>query len=265
MTEGGFRPPARTPESPLESAVARRSVVIVGATSAIAECLAATYAADGARLVLAARNPDALGAIAQDLRIRYSAVVEEVTMDATSQDSISAAARTLAAGAPPDVLIFAIGSNAGPGAAGNVSEINRVTLVNYGVVTAVVAALLPGLASRPGAAIAVISSVAGDRGRKSNFIYGAAKAALNSYAQGLRGLLHPQVSVTTVKLGYVDTRMSYGMSPPLLTVSPERASRAIVRAIARRKDVVYVPLFWWPVMLVLRLIPEWVFKRLTLP
>lgn len=261
MTTGAREAPLSRPSRPRGP---DRTVLIVGATSAVAEQLAARYAAPGTRLVLAARQPAALHAVAQDLRIRHGAAVEEVPFDAASPASVQAAAALFGSRPAPDVTVFALGTNASPGAPENAAEVVRVMSVNFGAITAVMAALLPGLRARPGAAVALLSSVAGDRGRKTNFVYGAAKAALNAYAQGLRGLLHPHVSVTTVKLGYVDSRMSYGLAPPALTVSAQNAARSIHRAIAARRDIVYVPGFWRWVMLVVRLIPERIFKRLTL-
>jgi decaprenylphospho-beta-D-erythro-pentofuranosid-2-ulose 2-reductase len=242
------------------------TVLIVGATSAVAERLAGEYAAAGDRLLLAARHEDALLAVAQDLRIRHGAAVETLAFDAADPALVRACAERVAQDGVPDVLVFAVGDNGPPRAAYEPDEIGRLEAVNYGSVAAFLAVLLPGLERKRGAAVAVVGSVAGDRGRKSNFIYGAAKAALAAYAQGLRGLLHASgVSVTTVKLGYVDTRMSYGLAPPRLTASPEYAARAIKRAIEARRDVVYVPGFWRWVMLAVRAIPERVFKRLSLP
>ncbi len=243
-----------------------RRILIVGATSALAERLAAQYAAAGDALVLAARHEEALEAVAQDLRIRHGAEVETMAFDATDAALVRSCAERVARTGPLDVVVFAAGDNGTPRAAYDADEIARVLAVNFQSIAAFLAVLLPTLQRRRGASVALIGSVAGDRGRKTNFVYGSAKAALSAYAQGLRGLLHPAgVSVTTVKLGYVDTRMSYGLAPPRLTASPERAARAIRRAIERRRDVVYVPGFWRLVMLAVRVIPERLFKRLTLP
>ena len=243
-----------------------RAVLIVGATSALAERLAAVYAAQGDRLVLAARHQDALEGVARDLRIRHRAEVETLAFDATDPAIVRSCAERVVAGGIPDVIVFAHGENGSPRAAYQADEIARVGLVNFGSIAAFVSVLLPALEQRRGAAVAFVGSVAGDRGRKTNFVYGSAKAALNAYAQGLRGLLHPAgVSVTTVKLGFVDSRMSYGLAPPRLTASPEYAARAICKAIAARREIVYVPGFWRWVMLAIRAIPERIFKRLTLP
>jgi short-subunit dehydrogenase len=243
-----------------------RRVLIVGATSAVAESLAAAYAAEGCRLVLAARRPDALAAVAQDLRIRYGAEVATLPFDGDDRALVRSSAEQVLAGGVPDVLVFAHGENGSPRAAYDAAEIARVLAVNFGSIAEFLSVLLPELERRRGAAIALVGSVAGDRGRKTNLVYGSSKAALHAYAQGLRGLLHAAgVSVTTVKLGYVDSRMSYGLAPPRLTASPRYAARAIQRAIARRRDVVYVPGFWRLVMFAVRAIPERIFKRLSLP
>jgi short-subunit dehydrogenase len=105
--------------------------------------------------------------------------------------------------------------------------------------------------------------VAGDRGRQSNYLYGAAKAGLSAYLQGLRNrLFHAHVKVLTVKPGFVDTHMTYGRSGLFLVASPESVAKGIFRAIVKGKDVVYLPWFWRPIMLVVRSIPEGIFKRL---
>jgi len=256
---------ADPPSAPAPAGGRRLAVLVVGATSAVAERLADLYAAEGARLILAAREPDALHAVAQDLRVRRGAEVEELVFDACQRSTVEVLAARLRQGAAPDVVVFALGANGRPDAADHIGEIERVTAANYGAIAHLGAALLPGLRAHPGASVAFLSSVAGDRGRKTNFVYGAAKAALNAYAQGLRGLLWPGVAVTTVKLGYVDSRMSYGLAPPWATLDPADAARAIHRAIRRRRDVVYVPGWWRWIMLALRAIPEAIFKRLTIP
>jgi short-subunit dehydrogenase len=107
--------------------------------------------------------------------------------------------------------------------------------------------------------------VAGDRGRQSNYLYGAAKAGLSTYLEGLRNRLFPaHVKVITVKPGFVDTRMTYGRPGLLLLASPERVGKGIFRAIVKGKAVVYVPWYWRFIMLMVQSIPEAVFKRLRL-
>jgi len=245
--------------------VASRAV-IVGATSAVGEALAASYARDGWALTVVARDPAALASVASNLRLRYGCDVLELHFDAGDPATAEAAGRACLAAGAPDVVIYAVGCNAADGAVEDPTEIALVHSVNFGSAAAFTAPLLRHLGGRRDAALAFISSVAGDRGRKANFIYGSAKAALNAYAQGLRALLHPAgVSVTTVKLGYVDSRMSFGLAPLALTISAERAARCIRTAVERRREVVYVPGFWRAIMTVIRAIPEGIFKRLPLP
>jgi short-subunit dehydrogenase len=115
--------------------------------------------------------------------------------------------------------------------------------------------------------IAAVSSVAGDRGRQSNYTYGASKAGLSAYLQGLRNRLHPAgVHVLTVKPGFVDTPMTHGLVNPdsPLVASPEQVAADVDLAIRKRKDVIYTRWFWRAVMLVIGSIPERVFKRLKL-
>ena len=121
------------------------------------------------------------------------------------------------------------------------------------------------LARSGGGFVCALSSVAGERGRQSNYIYGAAKAGLTAYLSGLRNrLAGAGVQVLTVKAGIVDTRMSAGMPGSGLAVPPAAVARAVVRAITAGRDVVYVPWFWRVIMLIIRLIPERIFKRLKL-
>jgi short-subunit dehydrogenase len=113
--------------------------------------------------------------------------------------------------------------------------------------------------------IAVISSVAGDRGRQSNYIYGSAKGALNLFLQGLRNRMYPLgVRVLTIKPGFVDTPMTAAFKKNILFAKPDQIARGIVKAIDRKKDVVYLPFFWWGIMAIIKAIPEWIFKRLKL-
>jgi short-subunit dehydrogenase len=245
---------------------ARSRVLVVGGTSGLGRALAELYAAAGADVLLAGRSQERVAAVAADLRIRHKVHVVEVSFDAADPASAAPAAAKITAAGVPDSLVFVVGDNGAPDAPYRPEEIARVHAVNFGGPTALLAHLLPMVQERPGSSIAFVGSVAGERGRSGNFVYGSAKAALAVYAQGLRAMLHARgVAVTTVLLGWVDTRLSYGLTPPALTASPERAARAVHRAIARRRDVVYVPSFWRVVMFAIRSIPERLFKRLKLP
>lgn len=118
---------------------------------------------------------------------------------------------------------------------------------------------------RGAGSIAVISSVAGDRGRKSNYAYGVAKGALSLYLQGLRNSLYDSgVHVLTIKPGFVDTPMTEHIQKSALFASPEVIGKGIRRAILHKKDIVYLPWFWQGIMFAIRAIPEWLFKRLSI-
>jgi decaprenylphospho-beta-D-erythro-pentofuranosid-2-ulose 2-reductase len=130
---------------------------------------------------------------------------------------------------------------------------------------ALLTALAPGMEAQGAGVLAVISSVAGDRGRQSNYLYGAAKAAVSTFASGLRQrLAKAGVSVVTIKPGFVDTPMTRNFRKGALWAKPDAVARGIVRAADRGSSVVYLPWFWSPIMLVIKHIPEFIFKRIKL-
>jgi len=242
-------------------------VLIVGATSAIAMETARAYAAYGARLFLTGRDPGRLDGVAGDLRVRGAGAVETAVLDVTDRrrgaEVIEAAwvafdgldVALLAHGVLPDQARCQ--STADDALAA--MEVNFMSTV----------ALLTPLANRFEAAragcIAVISSVAGDRGRQSNYVYGSAKGGLDRFLEGLRNrLFRSGVAVVTLKPGFVDTPMTAGMRQGPLFASARRAGRAVHRAIERRQNVAYIPWFWRPIMAIVRALPEPIFKRLRL-
>ena len=246
---------------------ALRRVLVVGATSAIATETARIYATGGARLFLAARDPDRLEAVAADLRVRGATSVETALLDVTDhrrcEDVVEQAWAALGG---LDVALVAHGVLPDqPRCQASAAEALRSLDVN--LLSAV--ALLTPLANRFEAAragcIAVISSVAGDRGRQSNYVYGTAKGGLDRFLQGLRNRLHPAgVAVVTLKPGFVDTPMTAAIPKNLLFASPRRVGRAVHRAIEARRSVAYIPWFWRPIMCLIRGMPESIFKRLRL-
>lgn len=242
-------------------------ILIVGATSAIAVETARVYAARGARLFLAARHPDRLAAVAADLRVRGAAAVETAVLDATDharcEEVVEAA---WAAFGGLDVALVAHGVLPDQARAeASASEALRAIDVNFGSVVALLTPLANRFEAARAGCIAVISSVAGDRGRQSNYVYGAAKGGLDRFLQGLRNRLHRAgVAVITIKPGFVDTPMSADLPKNALFASARRVGRAVHRAIEARRAVVYVPWFWRPIMLVVTSLPEAVFKRLRL-
>ncbi|MGH7513874.1 MAG: SDR family oxidoreductase [Gemmatimonadales bacterium] len=247
------------PEAPVR-------VLIVGATSAIATETARAYAAYGARLFLTGRDADRLEGVAADLRVR-GATVETAVLDVTDRRrGAEVMDSAWAAFGGFDVALLAHGVLPDQARCQARAEDAIAALeVNF---TSTVALLTP-LANRFEAAkagcIAVITSVAGDRGRQSNYLYGAAKGGLDRFLEGLRNrLFRSGVAVVTLKPGFVDTPMTAGIRQGPLFVSARRAGRAVHRAIERRRDVAYIPWFWRPIMALVRALPEPVFKRLRL-
>jgi short-subunit dehydrogenase len=137
--------------------------------------------------------------------------------------------------------------------------------VNFTATIALLTELANYFEAQRSGCIAVITSVAGDRGRQSNYVYGAAKGGVERFLQGLRNRLHQSgVAVVTIKPGSVATPMTATMKKNPLFANPQRVGRGIHRAIERRRDVVYIPWFWRPLMAVVRSLPERIFKRLHL-
>lgn len=244
-----------------------KNILILGATSAIAEKLAQGFANKGAKLLLVARNEARLNTIADDLRIRSGQEVLTHTqdlLDASQHAAVIEMAESKLGGL--DIVFLAYGT-LGDQKACEASYEQTLEELNTNCLSVI--SLLTHTAnlfeSRGAGCIAVISSVAGDRGRQSNYVYGTAKGALTIFLQGLRNRLDKHgVHVLTIKPGFVDTPMTEEFKKGLLWVGPETIARGIMRAIDKRKDVVYLPFFWRYIMLIIKLIPERIFKKLSL-
>ncbi len=244
-----------------------RHVMIVGASSAIAQATARCFAGDGDRLYLLARDREKLEAIAADLKVRGADKVGFQCFDANAFDRheavIAAAAESLGG---LDTVLIAHGTlpdqsacEADYGVALEALSTNALSAIS----------LLTRLANRfeseRHGTLAVISSVAGDRGRGSNYVYGSAKAAVSTFLDGLRNRLHESgVKVITAKPGFVDTPMTASIEKGFLWAQPDAVGRGIHQAIVRGKDVVYLPGFWRVIMMIIRHVPETLFKRLSL-
>ena len=241
------------------------TVLILGATSPIARVLALAFARRGHALVLAGRDPVELDRTAADVRARtrHAAVVTG-RFDATVEASHAALLADL--GGELEGVVVATGALGDAARArSDARYAAELTTANYAGLVRVLSTLAEQLEQQRRGFIIGLGSVAGDRGRQSNYVYGAAKGALALFLQGLRNRLAPSgVRVLTVKLGFVDTAMTYGLSLPLPALSPEEAGRRVLRALDRGRDVAYVPGWWRWVMLLIRAIPERLFKRLKL-
>jgi len=240
-------------------------VLIISATSAIAEAVARLYASQGAALFLVARRSETLTAIAEDLRVRGAAAVATHCMDVTDFPGHAAMLDAAwSALTQVDVALIAHGTLPDQAACEASVEIAMREFSTNGTATIALSALLAQRLQAK-ATLAVISSVAGDRGRASNYLYGSAKAAVSSFLSGLRQRLNSSgVNVLTIKPGFVDTPMTSAFTKGALWATPQRVASGIVRAIERRRSVVYLPWFWWGIMQVIKQIPEFIFRRLKL-
>jgi short-subunit dehydrogenase len=242
-----------------------RRILIVGATSAIATEVARAYAERGARLFLTGRNPERLAAVADDIGVRGGSV-EIAELDVLDIGSHAAVIEQAFASGGLDAVLVAHGTLPDQAACRqSPAETVRALEVNFTATVALLTLLANRFEAQHRGTIAVITSVAGDRGRQSNYVYGAAKGGLAVFLQGLRNRLHHAgVSVVTLKPGFVDTPMTAGLPHNRLYTTARRAGRSIHRAIEARRDVAYIPWFWRPVMALIRSLPESVFKRLRL-
>lgn len=242
-------------------------VLIVGATSAIASETAKQFAREGAHLFLTGRNSDRLAAVADDLRVRGAARVETATLDVADLAGhgrvIDSAVASLG---EIDVAMVAHGTLPNQERCQEqVEETVEALHVNFTATVALLTLLANRLESQRHGCLAVIGSVAGNRGRRTNYVYGAAKGGVEIFLQGLRGRLYQSnVTVLTIKPGLVDTPMTAGLRKNALFADAGRVGRSIHRAIVRGKEVVYVPWFWRPIMGVLTSLPERVFRRLPI-
>ncbi|MFO1147007.1 MAG: SDR family oxidoreductase [Alsobacter sp.] len=241
---------------------APRTVLVIGGASDIGRAIARDFAAGGASVILAARDPARLEADAQDLRLRTKAAVTLAECDVLDLDNHAAFLDTLPA--LPDIAVCVVGllgdqkaSQADPGAA------LRVMNTNYVGPALLLGLLANRMEARGSGVIVGVSSVAGDRGRASNYVYGSAKAGFTAFLSGLRARLsRTPVRVITVKPGFVRTQMTAGMAlNPLLTAEPDEVARAVSRAVARGGDVIYVRPLWRLIMGIVEHLPEGLFKK----
>jgi decaprenylphospho-beta-D-erythro-pentofuranosid-2-ulose 2-reductase len=239
-------------------------VLIIGATSAIAEATARRYAERGAAIHLVGRQAARLATIAADLQVRGakpSTGLLDVNDTASHATALDAAWSALGG---VDVALIAHGTLPDQAACDASVELAMQEFATNGTSTI---ALCLALAQRlqPDATLAVISSVAGDRGRASNYLYGSAKAAVSTYLSGLgQRLIGQGINILVIKPGFVDTPMTAAFKKGALWATPDQVGRGIVSAIDRRQPVIYLPRFWWPIMSIIRSIPEFIFRRIKL-
>ncbi|KAA2234970.1 SDR family oxidoreductase [Salinarimonas soli] len=241
-----------------------KTVLVVGGTSDIGHATAKAYAGAGWRVVLAARNEAGARRNAEDLATRSGGPVEVRALDVLDTPSLAPFLDRLPA--LPDTVVCVVGELGEQARAqADLDHAVQVMRTNFEGPALLLTLTAERFEARGSGLIVGISSVAGDRGRGSNYVYGAAKAGFTAFLSGLRNRLSPRgVRVVTVKPGFVRTRMTEGMKlPPVLTAEADEVGRAILGA-ERGGDVLYVRPVWRGVMAVIRAIPEPVFKRLKL-
>jgi decaprenylphospho-beta-D-erythro-pentofuranosid-2-ulose 2-reductase len=237
------------------------NVLILGATSAIAAAAARLYAARGERLYLVGRSPEKLAALQAELGA--AALVARADFDDTAR-APQIIADAVAALGSIDVALVAQGYLGDQlGSERDFAEAERILRTNFLDVVALLIPLANQLEAAGRGRIGVITSVAGERGRPRNFTYGAAKGGLGVYLQGLRSRLHSAgVTVTTLKVGPVDTPMTVDHPKNALFSQPDAVARTLVAAIDRGEGEAFVPRWWRPIMSVVRNTPEALFQRL---
>ncbi|MBX7222344.1 MAG: SDR family oxidoreductase [Blastocatellia bacterium] len=241
--------------------------LILGASSAMARAIAAGLAQEGYGLYLAGRDVADLESTAADLQLRYGVPVFSGPFDAIGTATHQAFFQTVIETLPAlKGVVVAFGTmTEQTEAERDFPAAEAMIASNFTGAVSILTHVANYFESKGTGVIVGITSVAGDRGRKSNYVYGSAKGALSLFLQGLRNrMFHCGVRVITVKPGFVDTAMTYGLKLPPIVAPPEVVARDICRAVKGSADVVYTPFFWRYIMLVIKLLPEFVFKRLKL-
>ena len=245
-----------------------RRVAIFGATSDIASAVARIYAEQGARLALVGRNEAALSAEAADLKVRGAREVVTLAADFAVVDGLAELAdRAWRSLGGLDVALIAYGSLPDQAAMQFSPDTAAAALtLNFTSPAVLIGALANPFERQRSGAIAAISSVAGDRGRKSNYVYGAAKGGLQRFLEGLRHRLHAAgVAVIDIRPGFVSTKMTETLPQKgPLWATPDRVARDIVKAVDRRKPVAYTPWFWRLILGVVVALPRPLFHRTSL-
>ncbi|HLG85795.1 MAG TPA: SDR family oxidoreductase [Alphaproteobacteria bacterium] len=239
------------------------SVLLLGAHSDIGRAIARAFARTGRPLILAARRAERLERDAQDLRLRHDIevkVMEWDVLDVARHGALISQLDSL-----PEIAVSVVGLLGEQAKSETDCQAAKLVIeTNYVAPALLLGEIAERMAARGHGTIIGVSSVAGERGRASNYVYGSAKAGFTAFLSGLRARMWRRgVRVVTVKPGFVTTEMTAGMKlPPLLTATADEVGRAVVAASERGACVVYVRRRWWPIMAIIKLLPERIFMRL---
>ncbi len=240
--------------------------IIVGATSAIARAFARKCAEKGDTLHLLGRDLPELKRLAADCKLRGAADALAIAFDARKPEKFEAIVDKAALTSGTLNAAVFVGSMPEQAAIdADPSLIDGVVQDSFTGPTHFLQRLAPELEARGSGTIIGVGSVAGDRGRIGNYVYGAAKAGFATYLSGLRNrLTRKGAHVITVKPGFVDTGMTWGIEGMFLVASPEDVADSLMKAVAKKKNVIYTPFFWRYIMLIIRNIPEFIFKKMSI-
>ena len=242
-----------------------QSWVILGATSSMARAFARQVAEGGATVLLAGRDMEDMGKTAGDIAAR-GGQAEAIAFDARKPAGFEAIVTR--ARAEPGVLNVAVFVGSMPEQAEMDADpdlIDGCVRDSFTGPAHLLHLLAPEIEARGAGCVVGVGSVAGDRGRVGNYVYGAAKAGFATYLSGLRNrLTRSGGHVVTVKPGFVDTAMTWGIEGMFLVASPDAVARDILKAVAKGRNVLYTPFFWRWIMLIIRTIPEPIFKKLSI-
>ena len=239
--------------------------LILGATSSMARAFARKLAENGSSVLLAGRDMDDLAHMAGDCAHRGAPIAEAIAFDARNPESFAAiVSRASDTEGTLNVATFAGSMPEQDEIDADPSLIDGVIRDNFTGPSEVIQRLAPVIEDRGAGTVVGVGSVAGDRGRIGNYVYGSSKAGFHTYLSGLRNRLTQSGGhVVTVKPGFVDTAMTFGLDGMFLVASPESVAGDILKAVRKKKNVIYTPFFWRWIMLIIRLIPEPIFKKLS--
>jgi short-subunit dehydrogenase len=243
--------------------MSEKTILILGAKSDIGMAVAHRFAEGGYNIQLGARGKKSLEDDRADLELRYDISVTLHEFDVLDLSGHKAFIDRLPE--LPEVVVCAVGYlGVQPTSERDLTEATLVMRSNYEGPANILAAFANRFEKRGSGIIVGISSVAGERGRATNYVYGSAKAGFTAFLSGLRNRLSKSgVHIVTVLPGFVETKMTQDMDlPAVITAQPHEVANAIFKAVRKRKNIIYVRSVWWLIMLIVRIIPESIFKKL---
>ncbi|MDV7145288.1 SDR family NAD(P)-dependent oxidoreductase [Tropicimonas sp. TH_r6] len=240
--------------------------LILGATSSMARALSRKLAEQGAQLLLAGRDLTDLEASAADCRLRGAPLAEVLRFDARDPGTFQPILDRMAdLDGTPNAAVFVGSMPPQEEIDTDPSLIDGTVADSFTGPARLLHGLAPLLEARGAGTIVGVSSVAGDRGRVGNYVYGAAKSGFTTYMSGLRNRLgRSGAHAITVKPGFVDTAMTWGLEGMFLVAPPEAVADSILNAVEKKKNVIYTPFFWRYIMMIIRAVPEPIFRKMSI-